>query len=273
MKNRIQTLFAILLAAILFHATVLAHGESKNVKLHVNPTWKECSFQLDPSLTQQAWHQFTEEAGVVSYFRPLTDAKPMGTGNYEFSMLQWSTTINDADAAWNDTFVHPDSTHWLKEGEQLPIPGFTFRTGITSDLDLGVYWIKNPDANYGFWGGQLQYGVLNDAEKNWAVSVRASIISLYGPADLDLSVYGADVLASRQYDVYSDWVTISPYAGVSTYLSSSHETTAAVNLHDENIAGVQGMVGAVTQISFAKLGVEYNVAKVNTFSLKIGIGF
>ena len=84
---------------------------------------------------------------------------------------------------------------------------------------------------------------------------------------------GVDLLASRKYAVSSTWASVSPYAGVSTYLSSSHETTSAVNLSDENVLGVQGMVGAVIQVSKARLGVEYNLAKVRSTSLKVGVSF
>lgn len=273
MKNNIITALAAALVLTLFQSTAFAHGGGKNVKLHVNPRWKQCSFQLDPALTQEAWHQFTKEAGLVAYFRSLTDAKPIGVGNYEFSVLEWETAFDDTREAWNDTFVHPDSTHWLKEGDRLGIPGLAFRTAITNKVDVGAYWIKSPGANYGFWGGQVQYNVVNDSEKKWAASARVSFISLYGPDDFDLTVYGLDLLASKEYAVYSDWVSVSPYAGVSAYLSNSHETTTKVSLKDERILGVRGMVGAVTQISFARLAVEYNYAAVNSISFKIGIGF
>jgi hypothetical protein len=33
------------------------------------------------------------------------------------------------------------------------------------------------------------------------------------------------------------------------------------------------MVGAVARLSVARIGVEYNFAKVNTLSLKIGVSF
>jgi hypothetical protein len=39
--------------------------------LHVNHRWEECAFVIDPSLTQDAWHQFVGEVGLVTYFRPL----------------------------------------------------------------------------------------------------------------------------------------------------------------------------------------------------------
>src|SRR4051812_11670882 len=86
---------------------------AQDVHLHVSSKWDECSFQLDPSLTQTEFHQFAAEAGNVIYFRPLTDAKPMGVGKFELSVLQWNTKIDETGGAWNNTFVHPDSTHWL----------------------------------------------------------------------------------------------------------------------------------------------------------------
>ena len=95
--------------------------------LHINTKWKECSFQIDPSLTQEAWHQFTREAAMVVYFRPLTDAKPMGAGRFELSVLQWNTKIDESQDAWNNTFVHPHSEHWLIGGEELPFPGLSLR--------------------------------------------------------------------------------------------------------------------------------------------------
>src|SRR5436190_10891204 len=105
----------IILTAITVYFTVnfaSGHGGS-HANLHVNPKWRECSFQLDPSLTQDEWHRFTKEAGLVIYYRPLADAKPMGAGRFEFSILQWNTKIDENAGAWNNTFVHPHSEHWL----------------------------------------------------------------------------------------------------------------------------------------------------------------
>jgi hypothetical protein len=112
------------LAATLVLGLVPSPGLARTpgIELHVNPKWSECSFQIDPSLTQEAWHQFTTEAGVVTYFRPLTDARPMGVANFEISVVRYETAIDDADPAWNDTFVHPDPAHWLFEGSRLPFP-------------------------------------------------------------------------------------------------------------------------------------------------------
>ena len=233
-------------------------------QLHVNERWDECSFLLDPSLTQEAWHQFAGEVGLVVYFRPLNSAKPLGVKKFEFSVLDWGTKIDDADAAWNDTFSHPDDAHTLFDGNALFFPGLMFRVGVTNRIDIGTYFTKIPGANYGFYGGQVQYNLLNDLEKNRAVAVRFSFNKLFGPEDLNAGVYGLDVLASKEWSIFS------PYAGVSGYLARAQETTSRVNLENENVFGLQGMIGLAANISALRIGGEINFAKVLGYSFKIG---
>jgi hypothetical protein len=246
-----------------------AHG-GPGIDLHINPRWRECSFQLDASLTQSAWRQFAGEAGVVTYFRPLTDAEPLGRGRFEVSLVQWETAINDSDAAWNDTFVHPDSTHWLFEGSRLAFPGLTVRAGIGERTDVGMYVTKSPGANYGFYGGQVQRTIAGIG--GWAAAARMSFVAMYGPEDLGFSVYGADVLASRRFAILSGRASIAPYAVASASLSRAQEKSDVVDLDDENVFGGHGTVGAVAQFSVAKVALEYSVARVNSMSIKIGFG-
>jgi hypothetical protein len=245
-------------------------GDASAPTLHINPRWRECSFQLSSSLTQSAWRTFTREAGLVTYFRPLSDARPMGKGKVELSMLQWQTNIDDSQPQWNDTFVHPDSSHWLLEGEALAFPGLTVRAGVGAKTDVGVYLTKAPGANYGFYGAQLQRALAGSADGAWAAATRVSVVKLYGPDDVSYAVYGADAVGSRT--IRMRWATVSPYASVSTYLGHSHEKSAAVALDDERVLGVLAAAGAALQLSKARLSAEYNVGAVNSFSMKIGFG-
>jgi hypothetical protein len=246
-------------------------GEEAHPELHVNPRWKECSIQLDPSLTQEAWRQFTGEGAVVTYFRPLADAAPLGKGKFEVSILQWKTGIDDHDAAWNDTFVHPDAEHVLFEGSGLKFPGLTIRAGVTDKTDVAVYLTKNPNANYGVFGAQVQRGLFGGGSSGWAGAARVSFMSLYGPEDVDLRVYGLDLVASRRFAL-SRRVSISPYAVVTTSLSRSHEKSPVVNLADESVWGAGATVGVAAQISAVRVAVEYGVGRVPSLSLKLGLG-
>jgi hypothetical protein len=253
-----------LLGAILI--TALGSFPASAQHLHTNHTWKECAFVIDPSLTAEAWHQFVGEAGLVTYFRPLASARPLGAKNFEVAVMQWSTGIDDADAAWNDTFSHPDSTHWLFDGGALPIPGLMVRAGVSDRVDVGAYFTKNVNANYGIFGGQVQYSLLDDAESDLAAAGRVSVATLFGPEDLSVSVYGVDFLMSKDVSVFS------PYAGVSGYVSRGQEHTSKVDLENETIFGVRGTAGVSVKISVLRLGAEYTVAEVPSYSFKVAFG-
>lgn len=263
------TLGIIAVAAAAVMLSTRAAAQSRPT-LHVNSRWEECSIQLDPSLTQSAWRQFTQEAAQVVYFRPLADARPMGRGKFEFSLMQWQTNIDDNTSAWNDTFVHPDSTHWLYEGSGLQFPGMAVRAGVSSRTDVGLYFTKNPKANYGVYGAQLQQSLVRGV-RDWDVSVRASFASLFGPEDVGMDVYGVDVVTNWRRWTFGK-ATFTPYGGVATYLASSHEKTTAVNLADEQVLSVMGTVGAVLQFSVVRVGAEASVSRVPSIAMKFGIG-
>jgi hypothetical protein len=256
-------------AAVMFPAIVMLAGITADAPaqvLHVNDRWENCAMVIAPSLTQEAWREFVGEAGLVIYFRPLADAQPMGRGRVELAVLNWSTRIDDSRPAWNDTFSHPDSTHWLVDGAALPIPGLMVRAGLTDKVDAGLYVTRARSSNYGMIGGQIQYGFLDDRERKIAASGRATAVTLLGADDLALTVYGADLLVSREFGRFS------PYAVVSTYLSRGHEHTSKVALGSEDVFGVQAAAGLVLRIGGIRLGAEYNMARVSGYSVKIGYG-
>ncbi|MDH3207952.1 MAG: hypothetical protein OEO79_15205 [Gemmatimonadota bacterium] len=249
-----------------------AQHQNRNVTLHLSDRWDECAFQLDPALTQDAWRQFTEEAGLVAYFRPLADARPLGRGRVELSLMQWATAIDDTDAAWNDTFVHPTADHWLFDGSRLPIPALSVRVGVGDRTDVGAVFTKNPNANYGFFGGLVQQNFIDEETHGWSGAGRLNFVSLFGPEDLSFTVLGFDVVASKSFPVTS-WLTLAPYIGGASYLAYAREHTLAVNLDDEIVPASQGMIGAVAELSRARLAVEWSNARVHTLSLRAGVGF
>jgi hypothetical protein len=88
---------------------------------------------------------------------------------------------------------------------------------VTEKTDVGVYFSKNPNANYGFAGGQVQRALLGGPDSDWDASARLSFVTMFGPEDLDFTVIGWDIVASREIPL-TTWASVSPYAGVSSYL-------------------------------------------------------
>jgi hypothetical protein len=234
--------------------------------LHTNDRWHECAIVLDPSLSPAAWRQFVREVGLVTYYRPLVSAAPMGRRNFEISLLRTATRIDDADAAWNDTFSHPDSEHYLFEGSALHIPGVSVRAGVTDRVDVGVYYTQNYGANYGFLGGQVQYNLHNDTERRIAAAGRVSVVTVFGPEDVDANTVGLDFVVSKGMSVFE------PYVSVSGYMAHARETTSKVDLDAETQFGAQATLGVAARVYGVTLGGEYTAAKVSGVSLKIGFG-
>lgn len=262
-------------AALLLAATPvasMAQHHSKDVDLHVSSRWEDCAIQLDPGLTQTAWRQFAEEAALVAYLRPLTDARPMGAGAVEVSILRWATAIDDADPAWNDTFVHPSETHYLTEGSSLAFPGLMVRAGVSKRLDLGAYVTKNFESNYGFVGGLIQHNIVNDRKHGWAGAGRMSVVTLFGPEDVNLTVLGLELLASKTFAL-NEWLAVSPYATGSSYVSYAKEKSPVVDLDSEIVPGSQATIGTAAEIYGARLAVEVSTARVQTTSIKLGVAF
>lgn len=202
----------------------------------------------------------------MAFFRPLASARPMGTRKVEVGILSWSTRIDPAADAWNDTFVHPDSMHWLFEGDALPIPGLMARAGVTDRLDVGAYFTRSIGSNYGLAGAQLQYSVLDDPRRKLTAAGRASLVTLFGPGDLGVSVYGLEFVVSR------DMSAFSPYAAVSGYLVRGAEHTTKVALDSESALGVRGTLGLAVSVWALRLGAEFNLAEISGYSFKIAFG-
>jgi hypothetical protein len=270
-----RSLFCAATAALIHFAAPMAgmaQHQTENPKLHVGSEWEECAIRLDPALTQEAWRQFAEEAALVVYLRPLTDARPMGAGAVEVSLHEWATAIDDAEPAWNNTFVHPTETHYLTEGSTLGFPGLMVRAGVTDRMDVGAYVTKNPKSNYGFVGGLIQHEIINDTAEGWAGAGRMSVVTLFGPEDVGMTVFGLDLVASKTFAV-NEWMTLSPYVIGSGYLSHARESSTVVNLESETVPGLQAMIGAAVEVYQARLAVEISAARVHTFAIKLGMAF
>ncbi len=234
-------------------------------ELHVNHDLKSCSIELDPALTQSQFHKFTREAAQVFTFKLMSPAEPLGAKTFQIGIDYSITPINDADPAWNNTFSHPHETHYL--GDQLAFPKLFGRMGVTDRIDVGFYFTKNPDANYGFMGGEMKYALFMKPEKPVGMAVRATYATLLGVEDMNFHLWGVDLSASKKIGV------LTPYLGIGANLGRGIETTSKVNLRNETVLTPRGIIGTQLSLSFFSLTAEMDVATVSTVSFRTGFRF
>lgn len=231
-----------------------------------------CDFDIAPALTQDEWKRATREIGSAIYLEPLASSRPLGKGKWALQLEQNSFHVDQESGAWNNTFHHPDSTHYLTgSGGRLAVPALRFRLGITDRVDAGVYYTtaKPFGANYGFLGFDVKYSLLNDTEKGWSAAMRASYAMDANVKDFNISSAGLEVLAGKNL-----FRLFTPYAGLATNWTYGRERTSEVNLHNESTLGLRGIIGLEFRWKFIDLAYECQIGDGMTQrSFKVGVVF
>lgn len=265
MKNKLKNTLAS--ALVLFVVVSLSRAQSNggSVYWHIDPTVKTCSMIIDPSLTQAQWHTFTKQVGAISSFKSLSPARTLGKLNFRVGIDYASTPVDQHNAAWINTFAHPDEECPL--GDAIVYPTLRASMGISDNVDVGGYWTVAPGANYGMLGGEIKYAFLQETGNYPAAAIRASATILTGVPDFNMNIYSVEVLASKNVAMFT------PYVGMRANVAIGTETTSKVNLEKETVANAQGYAGVSYSVWMLNLAAEYNISSVNTFALAVGVNF
>ncbi|MGE5176723.1 MAG: hypothetical protein ACM3JJ_10150 [Hyphomicrobiales bacterium] len=258
-------LTSLLVAAtfLLFPRTTTAQAGGTDVYWHIDPSVKSCSMVIDPSLTQAQWKRFAEQAGAIISFKPLASAEPLGKHNVTVGLDYSSTAVDQRDPAWINTFTHPDETCPL--GDHVVVPTLRARVGVSDRMDFGASWTKAPRANYGYVSGEVRYALLAETAHRPAAAVRTSMTVLTGVPDFNYIEYGAEWSASKRLAAFT------PFLGTRGNFAVATETTSKVDLRQERLFLPQAFIGTTYSVWKFDLAAEYDIAKVNTIALIVGV--
>jgi hypothetical protein len=251
-------------------ASVLAHGPGGHPAdpgLHVGNEYEECYVKFASNLTQEAYARFVREFGSVSAFKMVAAPVPLGRGGVVIAVEQLNFTVEERAAAWNDTFHHPDAYHELGSDKSFPL--LRVRAGLTDRLDLGAYWTKSPQANYGWLGLEGKYAALRQSETTpLSLAVRGAYTKTLYVEDMDMHALTVDVAAGRTF-----WNVLTPYVGVGGDLVYARERSAAVDLDDEWQPVSRLNLGTELRWWHVSLGAEAHFADLNSFQFQVAALF
>ena len=243
-----------------------------NVTLHVNPELGMCDFDIASNLSQAEWARATKEIGNILYLDPLSSAVPLGKWNWTLHLETNSAKVDQESGAWNNTFHHPDSAHYLTgENGRISVPALRFRIGITERWDAGIFYTsaKPFGAKYGFFGLETKYAFLNDTARGWAAAVRGSYVTDANIRDFNIFSAGADLTTSKTVFRY-----FSPYAGVGFNWNHGHIVSSEVSLKNENAFAVHGIAGIDFRWRFVNVGCGVMIGDgLGNRSFKVGVAF
>lgn len=249
-------------AALLTATTALAQPV-----LHVDPSIDDCEVRFAPELTQPAFRRFTREFGSVSAFKQGATPVTLGQLGVALDVERIYFTVDEDAAAWNDTFVHPAADHWL--GEDKDFPKLRLRVGATDDLDVGAFFTRSPEANYGWLGIEAKYGLLKQREGSpVALAVRGAYTRTLFVDDLDMNAFTADVSVGRTF-----WKALTPYVALGGDLVIARETTDAVELKGETVLAPHATAGVEARLWHVALGAELQAAAIPSFQVQVSAVF
>ena len=212
-------------------AVVLAgplQAQISHPPLHVDPTLKDCSVEFASTLTQSAFHRFAREFGSISAYKQLAPATTLRKGSVSLGIEMMSFSVDEWSDAWNDTFAHPNDHHPL--GSNHKFPKIKARVGVADNLDIGAFYSRNPEANYGWLGVDGKYRVLTESETTpVSVALRAAYTKTLYVSDMDMHAATADVSIGRTL------FGVRPYLGIGADAVLARETSPRVNLQNESM--------------------------------------
>jgi hypothetical protein len=171
-----------------------------------------------PAEGQARFRSLMSELGVVIAPRLQTPADTLGYAGFQFSAELGLTTINASRDYWRGVASvdpaspndgHPSSTlttvgGFVRKGMWFPLPAFEFGAGALSILQSNMYVLQ------GYAKIALQEGF-----HGWwlpSFAVRGSASQLLGTDQVDLNVYGLDVLLSKAFGI-AGTSRLEPYIG------------------------------------------------------------
>jgi len=251
---------------LLAPATALAH-DSSDPPLHVDPSLEDCSVEFSADLTQDAFRRFAREFGSLSAFKPSAPAATLGRGHVTLGLEQLNFTVEEHSDAWNDTFAHPNAEHDLGADKSFPLARVRF--GVTDKLDLGAYWTRNPNANYGWLGLEAKYGFAQSAgETPVQFAGRLAYTKTLYVHDMDMHTITAEVGGSRTY-----WSRLTPFVYLGSDVVIARERSGVVALHSETQFVPHAIAGAELRWWHLALGGEVVAATVPSYQLSVATAF
>ena len=251
-------------------AVALAHGPHEHPAdpaLHVGDKFSECWVEFSPGLTQEAFRQFVREFGSVSAFKTVSSPATLGKRGFSIGLEQMNFTVAELDPQWNDTFVHPDSYHELGADKSFPL--VRARLGVTDRVDVGAYYTKSPNANYGWLGLEAKYGMLRQGESMpVSLALRGAYTQTLYVSDMDMRTLTSDLSVGRTF-----WGAVTPYVGLGGDFVIASETTDAVDLASENEFVPHSVAGIEARWWHLGLGAEATWGELNVFQFQVSALF
>jgi hypothetical protein len=208
--------------------------------------------------TKAEFDTFIDEIGTAIAYNPVAPAETLGMLGFEVGIA--ISTVKIDTSIWDQVVADGSAP------STLPVPRLMARVGLPLGLDVGLSRIDVPGSNISVTGFELRKAILEGSMATPAVSVLAHSSKLSGVDAFDVSTYGIDVGISKGFAM------LTPYAGAGQVWISGSD--ASNTFSDRSSSVTRSYAGVkVSFLPFMNLVVQADFAEVNSYSLRLNVGF
>ncbi len=206
------------------------------------------SITLAAPLNQTQFNALMDEFGVLTSYRAVAEAEPLGLIGFDISI---------------------EATSGTYEGSSVALPKIKFQKGLFAGVDVAGYYstvpIPGEAAAATAYGAALTYAIWKGGAASPAWNVRGSYTTMEIPNVIGTTTIGVDTSISKGLG------PITPYAGVGMVQLNGTDLTGNFFV-PYNATKTRYFYGISFDLSFLNLTLESdNTGGTNSYSIKAGI--
>jgi len=220
-------------------------------------------FKLSNSLTQDEFSDLVQDIGLAVTPTPNSPAEPLGTLGFDIALESQFTTIDDGSGRWKHAWDDGDPDSGILANR------VHIQKGLPFGVDLGASITKGGNIDFTAVTIEAKYAILEGSVITPAISAKAAYTKVMDMDDIDLQSGLVGLYISKGF------LMLTPYAGIEDVYTMASTDSDTVDLDDEDVNAVRGMVGLqICPFPFIVLNVEAaRGGDVNQYALKAAIRF
>ena len=215
------------------------------------------------NITQDQFHQFSQDLGSALSYKPLSPAEPLGLFSFDLGVAATDTKVKNSDLF---------NAVGAGDVSNIAVPSLRFNLGLPFGIDAGVMAGAAPGTNVRLFGGELKWAFIKGGTAMPAVAIRGSYTQLGGVDQLDLNTKGVDLSISKGFAMFT------PYGGIGKVWTTSTPknipASAPNQLSQESFSQNKYFVGVQMNILLVNLVLEADKTGDDTsYGIKLGFRF
>lgn len=204
------------------------------------------------------------EAGLLTAYRAVAPAEPGGLTGFDIGIEASFAEFDEQ--IWDQILVGNDTPSYVVA------PRLHLRKGLPFlNIDLGASYAYLPDSDVKMYGGEVQWAILEGTAATPALALRGHYSKLDGVDDFSLDTYGADVVLSKGFAIFTPYIGGGVLQINGKY--TGDQSTFTEILTKQDFTEYRGFGGCQITMALVRLTLEAEFSEMPVYTAKLSLGW